>query len=381
MVEDRGAEPRKDVNVRTAQLVQLLTELGPDIPEISRRLGQFKESVRYRYKEKILNKGLAVQAMPDHEKLGLSRVMLLLDFAEPYREHAPAILTAMSDLCYVVSFAKTLPLGQYSVAASVPTEFVGEFIAMFSQLKEMGLFTSVETFEFEWFRNAPMKAEFYDFDSGRWDFDWSERGSTDYQSANYSPSSPSRFDQVDLLIIKELQKDANKSLKEISDELGLNYKKLAWHYNTHVVGKRLLRGYRVIWMGTRYDYRIEKALHRQHRYLMIEFLVRNVSNYEMMALRQKVNHLPFLWGEAAGKNYAAEFAFPVDHVVESLQYLEEALAGVRDRTQVLTVDQTNAIGFSIAYRLFDTKSRTWTFSRPELVSKFENLLLQIKETR
>jgi len=41
-------ESKKDVNTRTAQLVQLLTEIGPDIPEIARRLGQFKESVRYR---------------------------------------------------------------------------------------------------------------------------------------------------------------------------------------------------------------------------------------------------------------------------------------------------------------------------------------------
>ena len=39
-------EGKRDVAVRTAQLVQLLSEIGPDIPEISRRLGQFKESVR-----------------------------------------------------------------------------------------------------------------------------------------------------------------------------------------------------------------------------------------------------------------------------------------------------------------------------------------------
>ena len=37
----------------------MITEMGPNISEIARRLGQFKESVRYRYKEKLLNKVLA----------------------------------------------------------------------------------------------------------------------------------------------------------------------------------------------------------------------------------------------------------------------------------------------------------------------------------
>ena len=76
-----------DVNSRTVQLVELLTEVGPDVPEISRRLGQFKESVRYRYKEKILNKGFAVQALVDHEKLGLKRIVAVLDFAGEYKKY------------------------------------------------------------------------------------------------------------------------------------------------------------------------------------------------------------------------------------------------------------------------------------------------------
>ena len=75
----------ENVNSRTVQLVKLLTEVGPDIPEISRRLGQFKESVRYRYKEKILNRGFAVQAAVNHDKLGLKRLMALVEVSEPYK--------------------------------------------------------------------------------------------------------------------------------------------------------------------------------------------------------------------------------------------------------------------------------------------------------
>ncbi|MDV3277484.1 MAG: hypothetical protein LYZ69_03335 [Nitrososphaerales archaeon] len=92
--------------------------MGPDIPEIAKRLGQYKESVRYRYKTKILEKGFAVQAMMDHEKLGLRRAVMITDFGSQYEEYARQILIAMSDLCYVVGFEKTVPKGSYIIDAS-----------------------------------------------------------------------------------------------------------------------------------------------------------------------------------------------------------------------------------------------------------------------
>ncbi|MDG7026701.1 MAG: hypothetical protein JRN11_08130, partial [Nitrososphaerota archaeon] len=82
----------RDTSARTAELVNMISEIGPDIPEIARRLDQFKESVRYRYKEKVLSKGFAVHALPSHEKLGLRRVMLLLDFNSLYATYANSIL-------------------------------------------------------------------------------------------------------------------------------------------------------------------------------------------------------------------------------------------------------------------------------------------------
>src|SRR5713101_5634475 len=154
-------------------MVKLISEIGPDILEISRRLGQFKESVRYRYKAKILGKGFAVQAAVAYEKLGLKRVIFVADFHKDFKPYANTIFSAMSELCYVVYFAKTLPKGVYAVHAAVPAEFVESYTEFILALKQRGLFSSVEVFAFEWARNPPMRAEFYDFVAGRWEFDWS----------------------------------------------------------------------------------------------------------------------------------------------------------------------------------------------------------------
>ncbi|MBI3840756.1 MAG: hypothetical protein HY297_02175 [Thaumarchaeota archaeon] len=366
------------VNARTVQLVKLLSEVGPDVPEISRRLGQFKESVRYRYKEKIVAKGIAVQAAVDHERLGLRRIVMVVEFNEAYKNYAQAIFAAMNEVSYVVGFAKALVGGQYIVGASVPAGLVEEVKGFFLSLRDRGMFSSVEVFEFDWFRSVPMRAEFYDFDTGRWDFEWQGPASQDFQGAGYAPSAPAKFDYVDLLIIKELQMDANKSLKEISDKLGINYKKLAWHHATHVSARKLLRGYSVNWMGTRYDYAIEKALHRKHRYFALAMIVSNVTEYETMALRQRVDRLPFLWSEAVGRNYYAEFAFPVDYVVEGLQYVGDAAATVRERMSLFTIDQTDAGSFTIPYALYDAPRKRWAFERNELAKRFDELIVQIK---
>lgn len=373
-----SASTANDVNGRTVQLVNLLSEVGPDIPEIARRLGQFKESVRYRYKEKIVNRGFAVQAAVDHEKLGLRRLIVVVDVAEPYKGYAQAIFSAMHELCYLVGFARTLVGGEFVLNLSVPSEAVPEVKDFFLELKSKGMFSSLELLDYDWQWIAPMKAEYYDFDTGRWDFDWQNANGGDFGLAGKTPSHLVKFDLIDLLLIKELQMDANKSLKEISDKLDVNYKKLAWHHTTHVLARGLIPGYTVNWMGTRYDYNLEKALHRKHRYFAVDLLVKDLTELESMTLRQSISKIPFLWGEAGGRNYYAGFAIPVDNVVEGLQYIGNVTGSLRDRMRLYPIDQTEAARFTIPYKLYDVQTRKWAFNKAELTEKFENLILQIK---
>ena len=368
----------ENVNSRTVQLVNILTEVGPDIPEISRRLGQFKESVRYRYKEKIVNRGFAVQAAVDHEKLGLRRLMMIAEVPELYKNYAQAIFAAMHELSYVVGFTKTLVGGEHIINVSAPAERISDVKDFFNSLKDKGLFSRLEILEFDWHRNAPMKAEFYDFDTGRWDYQWQTAPVEDFTSATYSPTGEIKFDFVDLLIIKELQMDANKSLKEISDKLGINYKKLAWHHATHVLERKMIPSYTVNWMGTRYDYNLEKVLHRKHRYFALDLFVRNINEYESMSLRHHMNALPFLWSEAGGRNYYAGIALPVDNVVEGLQYIGTVTSSMRDRLSIYPSDQTEAARFTISYQLYDQNVKNWAFNKVDLTEKFERVMVEIK---
>jgi hypothetical protein len=381
VTEEQGLaeESKRDVNLRTAQLVQLLTEVGPDIPEIARKLGQFKESVRYRYKEKILKNDFVVQANADSGKLGLTRVTALVDFDPLYKNYAQAILAAMASLTYLQSFGKTLPNGSYVVNANVPNEHVQAYTDFMTSLRTKGLFRTVELYTFDWSRRIPMKSEYYDFNTGRWDFTWDASGKPGFETAAYSPSGPAKFDQVDLLIIQQLQFDANKTLKEIADKLKIHYKKLAWHYLKHVVGERLISSYAVRWVGTRYDIDLDKAMHKRHRYLALTLIAHSLSDIERMSLASKISKLPFAWFEAGGNNYYAELFLPMELVTEGMQYIESTIESVRDKTQFFIIDQTSGAGFTITPEHYDEKQRQWDFNSPELSLRFDNLLLKIKE--
>jgi hypothetical protein len=365
-----------------AQLAKLIMKNGPDIDNIARISGQYKETIRYRYKEKILKRGFALQAIMDYEGLGLRRVVVKVKVNETYTSYAKEMFMAMHKLCYVSSFTFLLPEGLYMLHANVPKAFKANFVEFMGKLKEMGIFDTIEVFDFDWFRNIPMRAEYYDFDHGVWDFDWTSKVEPSKDQLEES-SAELTYDKVDLLILKELQRDATRSISEIRDTIkaddgiDINYKTLAWHWIKHVQEKKMIRGYKLNWMGTRYDFAADKAKQRQHKYMLVAVFVKGVTKTEVASLRSEMNKLPFLWCEAMGENYHAQLAFPVEMVNDAYSFLETPISQFGSRATYHIMDQTNALTFTISYELFDNAQREWKMDVPDLVGRFQNLMMKI----
>ncbi len=367
-----------DTNSKIAELVKLITKEGPQITQISRELGVHKETARYWYKERLLKRGYTVQAVPNHERLGLKRVVALAEFSETFRPYGDAVLMAMSELCYLTSFAKTLPDDLYSIQASVPQEYANEWIRFMNALKQRGVFNSIHAVSFDWVRVVPMRSEIYDFEHDAWQYDWASKPKIEPGSLAYAPSTKSKFDSTDLNMIKQLQIDPNASLIEIGDKLQVNYKTLTWHHRKHLIGNGLIKGYMVNWTGTRYDPKLERALHRRHRYMWLELLVSGVTETERMQVMAKVNQLPFVWFEAGGQNYFAQIAFPTETMTEALTFIKDATSSVRQKASWHFMDQANALRFSITPSLYDQEHKKWKFDQTELLNKFDTLMLEIK---
>jgi DNA-binding Lrp family transcriptional regulator len=372
------------LNSDVVAMVKLMTRVGPRIPEIARQLGRHKETVRYWYK-KLYERGFAIQAVANHEALGLRRVAMKVRFEERYEPYVKPLMFALNEVCYVVSYAKTLPDDGYIIHASVPIEHVRGYIDLFSTLKERGVLKAIEFYAFDWVRNVPMKADYFDFENGRWDINWAALPKIKYESVAPLVSERARFDQVDLLLLKEMQADATRGLQEIHDAIrerdgkDINYKTLCWHLNEHIETSGLLKGYAIRWMGTRYDPVSDRVKQRQHSFLGLDVFVRNVSEAERLELMGQMNRLPLLWAEASGKDYFAELALPNEMITEGLEYLQSATKRVSEKTSFHMIDQKNAVFFTIPYKLYDADARAWKFNAEELLHKFEQMELEIKK--
>jgi len=381
LVLEAGARTRKpkldDTNSKIAAMVKLLGEYGPQINRIARELGLHKETTRYWYK-RLLKRGYTLQAIPNHEVLGLKRIVAFAEFSERFKPYADAILMAMSELCYLGSFMKTLPDDYYSIQASVPKESASDWIRFMQALKERGLFKSIRIAPFQWVRVVPFQSEMYDFGTDSWQYDWTSKPRMEQASFSFVPLPKGKFDRIDLDLIKQFQIDPNVPLMQIQKKIGVNYKTLDWHYRVHLIGNNLLKGYLVNWAGTRYDPRIEKALHRRHKYMWVELLVSDITESERMELMGSINRLPFVWLEAGGQNYFAQIAFPMETMTEALGFIKEAIAPVRGKSSWYFMDQANALRFSLVPGLYDQEVKRWKFDYDELLDKFDRLVLEIK---
>lgn len=68
------AAKSEDEKARMAALVRGIEELGPNINEISRRVGLFKETARYLYKKRIIDKGMNIIGDAAYGRFGLQRL-------------------------------------------------------------------------------------------------------------------------------------------------------------------------------------------------------------------------------------------------------------------------------------------------------------------
>jgi DNA-binding Lrp family transcriptional regulator len=364
------------------ELVNEISRIGPDIPEIARRLGRKPQSVRYLYKK--LQNRFAIQGVLNHECVGLRRIILQLKFRDEYADYVKPLMFAMNELSYVVSYSKIVGDDSYIVHASVPKEYVDEFLAFIESLRKMTILTDVESYTFDWFCNIPMRADYFDFAFGRWNFDMSSLPPSQFESDLQNLHLETlHFDRIDLLIAKELQIDGTRKLKEIQeaikerDGLDIEYKTLGWHLKAHVNRKRMFKGYRINWMGTASDPVTGRVGLRRHAYTAAELLVRGPSDRERRILREHFSRLPVLWSEASGKDYYAQIAIPNEMIVEGLQFISEVMHPIMSKSKFSLIDPKIAVGFTFSYNLFNEETHEWVFNGEELLTKFVALKAEI----
>jgi len=372
---------KPDTREQQTKLAMLLQDQGPRITEIARQLDERPETVRYWFKHNILGGrgGVAYQAVPNYGGLGFKRIHAIIDFADEYLPHAKDILLSMSRLCYLSYCFRIFPSGYYSVTLTLPSRVVHRYSRLLQELQDIGILRIVESGSLEWVHVTPMKARYFDFGKGRWDFDWSAVASEKARTVPISPSEPNEYDYEDLRILEKLQVDATKSLGEISRELKLPYQRLYNHFG-HVLSRKQISLYRIVWPATGpKDQEESKAWQQHHAHMAIQLLVRGSSKSESFTLLNKMERLPFNWANGGGEgSFLSEFVVPLEYYSETFRYLSETLQDSRRRTEFYIANQAEAMSFTIPTYLYDRDADTWSDRSDDALSKFKKLVVTVK---
>jgi DNA-binding Lrp family transcriptional regulator len=370
---DDSVSPRRKLNRELVQMARCLADVGPNVNEVARLTGRFKETVRYRYHRFFLSRGITVQAVANYAKLGFKRLVLVAKLAPVCEANAKSIFSAMSDLCYLRSFTRTMITGEYIIHVAVPSELAEECAAVYRALQGAGLFTELEILAFEEMRNPPMKPESFDFLEGMWSFDWDSAQARGMMLPLSGRPKIERYDRVDLLILKELDVDAGRRLVKMAENLKVNLSALEFHYREHVQARGLIKGYRLVWQGTRYDFEQERAVSRKDVYIELTILLKDCTQGEIAELSLLLNKMPFLWSEVYGSAYCAEVFLPNDAYTDFLEYLDEFANKVGEKLRIFIMDQSNALRFVMPHSLFDGESKKWRLNGSAVLGTLGNL--------
>lgn len=334
-------------------IVEAIKKVGPrNVTLLSRLTGLHPETVRYKIKKRFERAGFRIHADIAYDRLGLSLHWSTLRFQPSYEEQGSKILYRLGEVGHLIYYGKVIPQGHYKALFAVPAGKGSAYQEILSRLQGLGV---IRDFTFEqatgW-QNYSMNPKFFNFQSRRWEVDWKAVEGEESRVKRTEPKRVRPPDLQDLLVIKELQKDARQHFFTIAKNLHVNSKTMMYHVNRHVVAGGLIRGYEFRWMQD-----IEKSL--AHYGLSTNVVVRGLSGGRAAAVRERFSKVPFIWEDYVMKNgdYSAWFFIPMHELEATYNYLRGSVSGLCCEPEVYTIKNHESCFFTIPYHTFADR---WT---------------------
>jgi DNA-binding Lrp family transcriptional regulator len=332
-----------------ARMISAIGMTGPrNVAQIARLTGAHQETIRYKIKKRFVRLGFRFHAEVDFAKLGLTLHWATLDFSKAYNEMAPRVLTALNEVGYLAYFAKLIPQGNYIALFTPPANTSGKYEEFLGSLREKGVLDGFELTESLARRHQVMDPRFFNFRSGRWEIEWAKVAAA--QSTALVPGKKPKieeFDYTDLLVIKELQKDARQHLTGIAKEVKVNQKTLEYHFRAHIQKWKLVPSYSIRWAQ-------DVAKRPIHSTVFTRLAFHNLTKSEFVDVQAAISKVPLLWTEYLLRDgtYLATMYIPLTDLVGVSNYVSNAVPGLGAKAEMSFIDFANASSFTIPYNMY-----------------------------
>ena len=240
---------RKRSYLTDLMIVEALAKYGPrNVTEVARKLGMPAETLRKRIKRLYTQSFLRFHINVNHAFLGLKKAIV---FAEAVPGYEDALFEALKINDFWIFVSRCYGMFEGCVAIFVvPMESCHLFEQFIDKLQKFRLAKRTEIFWSTYFYSINSRGKWFNKDKNSWQFNWTEWieeiKEKKVTSALLEPEPTIvNIDRIDILILKELEKDARISFRKLAERLKISPQLVRYHYYNHIISRGLLKDFDV----------------------------------------------------------------------------------------------------------------------------------------
>lgn len=360
-------ETIKQLDRTNIKILSAMWKYGPrNLLEVSRRTGIPFTSVYHRVAKLEAKSGRAAYLIPNLSKLGMVRTVALVTASPGSEERVSEALKLPN---FWLSVNRCEGTFTHISVHAVPSKFLKHFRTYIRRLAELKLITHSNVILTGGYISNFPSFGYYDSTSNQWMFAWRRWLNMLHRKPTKTIGDPMSYanlaDRKDLLIVKELQKNARRSFAELAPLLGISLQGVKYHYDRKLVPAGIVRHFAFDIM----PYPEEVSAYH-------EILLTFASELAMNKFFSLVDDLFFVLGVAKvlRENSLLIRTYTLQTQVSSMfAFLSQmARVGLLESYSSVRQDFSGRAGQTISYELFDDE-RGWTFDLKTCISELSKL--------
>lgn len=242
---------RKQVDSIDIKILEALGVCGPrSISKLARRINIPAPTVRDRIKNLKSHFSLYLQISIYHTFIGLKKAFVFARATPGYERLLWESMKANGYWLYLTARYDTTE--SFYGIYGIPIDHTEEFEHFVKQIEKLRIAQSINLFWSTSIQTMNLDDNWYDHKSERWVFKWNKwieniksQGTSLPPTLVESKSYAQKADRIDIIILKELHKNAQCKLRDIAKLLDVSPQTVQYHFKNHVIAKDLIEGYQV----------------------------------------------------------------------------------------------------------------------------------------
>jgi DNA-binding Lrp family transcriptional regulator len=363
----RSTKERKLSTQDVAILEGLALHNPRNMSDLANHLQIPRPSLRYRIKHLRSDFSLNLYGNIYHTNIGLRKVVVFADAKAGYEELLCECLKTNDYWLYISPCIGALRcVAIYGIPAGREKEFEG-FV---SQFQELGLVRGIDFIWSTCIQIINATGVWFDETSQEWSFPWDswlEEVQGNDGELPFALREPDVYiqkaDWIDIMVLKELEKNSAIRLSEIAKRLGTSLERVIYHFKNHVIKEEMFEGYQVI--AEHYKNMLADSY-------FFQFYFKDQRSLTRFACSLMYKPFARYMGKEYGKNRLfVQIYLPREQLINFLKALSRLVrAGLMETYEYVTQDLTRTQRQTISYEFF--KDNSWEYNDREYLEKLRS---------